>query len=88
VIDVPDFGLYAVGVHPDLGPLGMVAIPTPGTDPEPAPARIVDGRLEVSLVADAVVLVVEGHPLPGVSAPEAAEAVAHSAGRPTPEEHA
>lgn len=66
IVDVPDFGLYAVGVHPELGPLGMYVIPTPGTDPEPAPARVRDdGVLEVALLADRITLVVEGHPLPG-----------------------
>jgi hypothetical protein len=65
IIDVPDFGLYAVGVHPELGPLGVYVTPTPGVDPEPAPARLTDmGGLEVALLADRIVLVVTGHPLP------------------------
>ena len=79
IIDVPDFGLYAVGVHPELGPLGIYLVPTPGADPEPAPARIVDGRMEVRLLADRIALIVEGHPLPGVSAPDTDGSVAHSA---------
>lgn len=78
IIDVPDFGLYGVGVHPELGPLAMFVLPTPGTDPEPALTRIVDGRLEVGLLADRITLVVEGHPLPGASQPDPAAPVANS----------
>lgn len=64
ILDVPGFGLYAVGVHPELGPLATYVVGTPGVDPEPAPCSVVDGRLEVPLLHDGVLtIVVEGHPM-------------------------
>ena len=64
IIDAPGFGLYAVGVHPELGPIASYTLGTPGVEPEPAPCYLVDGRLEVPLLRDdALTIVVEGHPM-------------------------
>jgi hypothetical protein len=63
ILDVPLFGLYAVGDHPELGPLATYITRTPGVEPEPALCTVVDGRLEVRLLADRLTLVVEGYPM-------------------------
>lgn len=64
IVDAPGFGLYAVGVHPEYGPMARYVIGTPGTEPEFAPCNLVDGRLEVPLLRDDVLtLVIEGHPM-------------------------
>lgn len=65
MVAVDGFGLYAVGVHPELGPTATYLVPTVGADAEPALCELVDGRLEVRLLSGALTLVVEGHPMRG-----------------------
>jgi hypothetical protein len=63
IVDVPGFGLYAVGVHPAYGVFANYLIPTPGAVPKAALCELVDGRFEVRLIRKRLHLVVEGHPL-------------------------